>query len=885
LYVERLEDRTLLSNTPVLVKDINPRHHDGLFIPQFTSFQGETFFSAEDGIHGIQLWKTDGTASGTVMVTDINPSEPYGGLAPYALTVSNGKLFFTSGNLGGLWETDGTPQGTIELANIGVDRGTFTFNGNRYTGLVNFNNELYFFAFSNGASNLWKSDGTVAGTVMVTDKVFTPSFYSQDMIAANGTLYFSGSDNGLDVGLWKSDGTADGTVLVKDLTNLSGRPPVKLTDVGGTLYFTGVGKTAAQLWKSDGTEAGTILVKDIRPNFYSIRYNLDQITDVNGRVFFTVDDGVHGNEVWTSDGTAAGTVLVKDINPGKKSSYPFGLTAFNGEVFFRADDPTHGDQLWKSDGTAAGTVIVKQMRTAESAVAFLTPAFGELFFQADDGFHGRELWKTDGTAAGTVLVKDLNLGRKGLDGSYPQYLTNVNGTLYFVTHVHVAKSEDWILWRTNGTAAGTLFLKNFGQSNYSPVHQLTAVGDTLFFTSSFGGNGRELWKSDGTEAGTTLVADINPGKNGSYPYGLTNINGTLYFSANDGTHGGELWKSDGTAAGTVLVADINPGSAGSYPFGFTLFNGAIYFAANDGVHGSQLWKTDGTAAGTVMVSDISSGLYAYDLKVVNGTLYFSNTASSGELWKSDGTTAGTVKVIDVEPGNVDSPISSITALGNLVLFQVEAGFPTSTEIWSSDGTAAGTVKLFEGAGTFSPRPAQITPVGNLAYFVADDSVHGSELWQTDGTPAGTGLNSDLFPGPTGSNPNHLINANGTLFFSANDSIHGDELFEIAPSSSAAAAPQAAAIASAAATGRAVASLSTPGINAMLPASPPAATSAAAQAPAPSPSTPAPPVVSPSTRAADQFFTAFVQGSGSPGESTDRSQTVLGELSAPLGALR
>src|SRR5262249_54185657 len=80
----------------------------------------------------------------------------------------------------------------------------------------------------------------------------------------------------------------------------------------------------------------------------------------------------------------------------------------------------------------------------------------------------------------------------------------------------------------------------------------------------------ELWKSDGTAAGTVMVKDIIPGGAGSNPGGaygyiFTNVNGTLYFSADDGAHGQELWKSDGTAAGTVLVADINPGSGFSNP--------------------------------------------------------------------------------------------------------------------------------------------------------------------------------------------------------------------------------------------------------------------------------------------------------------------------------
>src|SRR5262249_23536232 len=90
----------------------------------------------------------------------------------------------------------------------------------------------------------------------------------------------------------------------------------------------------------------------------------------------------------------------------------------------------------------------------------------------------------------------------------------------------------------------------------SDPHDIVAIGSTAYFAPSDGIQGTELWKSDGTAAGTVLVADINPGSAGSSLGYLTNVNGTLFFAADDGTHGVELWKSDSAAAGTVLVKDI-----------------------------------------------------------------------------------------------------------------------------------------------------------------------------------------------------------------------------------------------------------------------------------------------------------------------------------------
>ena len=339
------------------------------------------------------------------------------------------------------------------------------------------------------------------------------------------------------------------------------------------------------------------------------------------------------------------------------------------------------------------------------------------------------------------------------------------------------------LWKTDGTSAGTVLVRDINPgANSSIPSNLTNVNGTLYFSATDGTNGTELWKSDGTSAGTVLVRDINPGPNGSIPSNLTNINGTLYFSATDGTNGTELWKSDGTSAGTVLVRDIFTGSgSSSSPSNLTNITGTLYFSAADITNGRELWKSDGTSAGTVLVRDINSGGSSSpsNLTNVNGALYFS--ASDGtngtELWKSDGTSAGTVLVRDINPGPGSSSPFNLTNINGTLYFSATDS-SNGTELWKSDGTSAGTVLVRDiNPGSGSSNPSILININGTLYFSATDGSTGIELWKTDGTSAGTVLVRDINSGSGISSPSNLTNINGTLYFSANDGTNGQELWK------------------------------------------------------------------------------------------------------------
>ena len=432
--------------------------------------------------------------------------------------------------------------------------------------------------------------------------------------------------------------------MVKDIrTGGEGSFPGSLTVVGGAVFFVvweidiSDNFYGSVLWRSDGTAAGTAPVRRLFPHPWLGAVN------AKGTLFFTGDDSKSGTELWKSDGTKAGTVLVKDIWPGSEGSWPDGLLSVDGTVFFFGASSERADSLWKSDGTAAGTVLVKEInRTCNSYPSRWgyppgggLNVGGTLFVAASDGTTGCELWKSDGTSSDTVLVKDLS---PGPNDSSPRRMSEVNGTVFFAGVGQGGEGRRRYpvteLWKSDGTTAGTVLLKRI-----APLWIRDVNGTAVFAGSVRGSSGRELWRSDGTTAGTHRVKDIKPGRAddlGRAPG--RSINGTLFFSADDATHGYELWRSDGTAAGTRLVKDIKPGSGSSKPSNMTNVNGTLFFTARDGKHGTELWQSDGTKRGTLLVKDINrhGKSSPQELRNLNGTLLF--TANDGthgrELWKA-----------------------------------------------------------------------------------------------------------------------------------------------------------------------------------------------------------------------------------------------------------
>lgn len=432
------------------------------------ALNGLIYFDAKTETNGKEVWISDGTPDGTKLLKDIKPGignsdeeyvyygGPEGGYYTQGwnreFTLFNNFVYFTAtdGDYGAeLWKSDGTSSGTIMVKDI--REGSASSGPSGYTV---FNNMLYFTACDSNGCELWISDGSEPGTSMVkniapgSDYTYPYDGYSSwpnglnPLTPYNGALYFSAVNTSPEVcGLWKTDGTEGGTVPVKPGVAID--PDDFQVVVNGKLYFAASdGVVGNELWESDGTPAGTKIVKDIFPGPESS--NPRDLILFNNNLFFTAIGSGSDRELWKSDGTESGTVIVKDIYPGPTTSYPQKFMAFNNLLYFVATDSVHGEELWQTNGTVAGTVLTMDIQAGagSSSPQDLTKTSNALYFNADDGIHGQEVWKVDISTGKPVLVKDL---LQGSEGSEPYDFEVLNDVLYFQAYYPEVGNELWKL--------------------------------------------------------------------------------------------------------------------------------------------------------------------------------------------------------------------------------------------------------------------------------------------------------------------------------------------------------------------------------------------------------------------------------------------------------
>ncbi len=411
------------------------------------------------------------------------------------------------------------------------------------------------------------------------------------------------------------------------------------------------------------------LVKDINP---SGNPAISQMTLYNGKLYFSANDGIHGQELWISDGTNNGTYMLKDINPSGSSS-PKELKVCNGKLYFQAAvDGGPTPSLWVSDGTEAGTIDISN--NCYSPQEF-TEMNEKVYFSATNNQYGTELWVTDGTKEGTKIVKNILSHGGDESSSEPTGFTAFNNKLYFV-----AKSGPvyFQIYESDGTESGTVIFSKFNNIGQTNKMKFFVCNGKMFFNplENESDIGSFLYVYDETDV---QKFPIN-GSNFSNPSTFFNWNNTLIFNATTESHGAELWKSDGTIAGTKMIKDINIGTENSNVNHFCIMNNLLYFSAADTLSNVELWVTDGIESGTKKIKEINTNAAntrqssPAALTVFNNSLYFTARPILNQtyLFNSDGTEANTNQIdtnlISNFPSNFNPDVADLIALNDALLF-------------------------------------------------------------------------------------------------------------------------------------------------------------------------------------------------------------------------
>ena len=759
----------------------------------FVPFQGSLWFLADDGVHGRELWKSDGTVAGTQLAADLVPGsdslwgDPYPWLSGRMASAGTSLILLAPALAGGwdLYGSDGSAGGTQLLATWNNVWSQQPLIEGEYASA---NGHVLFFLDSQSSQDrgLWSTDGTPGGT-----QLLLPAEELLWMVVDGNQTYVATQEGFSGGNLYITDGTPANTQRLTDLSQNGVLDPTPGRGVvhQGLLYFGAriidpvAGNLGSDLAVSDGTPAGTTLALDLIPGvqgagpgpFLSDQNTLYAVANITAGV---------GRELHEIDLVSGTATLIADVIPGPTAlnhgdytdqgfEVPF-VSAAQG-IVFPAWTAQEGDELYLLD--PAGQLELVNLlppSTISSTPEDLLRVGDKLFFLANgvgSSSFFKELFMVD-AAAGTppVQVDPIN----PLFEPQAEQLVAFQGGVAFVASSFDSGADPAVWWSDGNTVHRVSTEAAAGDPSF-----LTATDTHLYFVSWNNTTGTELWVSDGSPL-SSQVLDLTPGIESSQLIGLTGFGDLLVARGTIGTGdpGSELVISDGTLAGTRLI-DLEAGPQGSNPSTYVVAGNRFYFTADTSGFGREVWVSDGTALGTQMVADITPGsggtqfglsMGAYGERAVFGYLLPGGVAQ----YVSDGTTQGTQQIV---PPGLSGGLVRYAEVQGLLYFDV--GNSNNKELYVSDGTPQGTGPAPGAnlAGLSFPASVELRPIGERALALPLVGADGEELWAYE---AGIGLYqlADVFEGGPSGTPSEMLQIGNRIWFSGRSSIEGTELHSI-----------------------------------------------------------------------------------------------------------
>jgi ELWxxDGT repeat protein len=590
-----------------------------------------------------------------------------------------------------------------------------------------------------------------------------PGFNDEPVQALPKVLF--GDLRGAGCEVWSIAPDGAGLVLLADLGESGAVVDRSFGSAGGVTFFSGGTILRQGLWRTDGTPGGTFPIKAL-----GLSQELKDLRPGEPWSYFNFYDGSLGAELWRTDGTAKGTALVKDLLPGQSSGVRDleGAIVRADEIFFWADgDGDYDREPWRSDGSEAGTLPLANLDVDIDGERWFVALPSTVLFLVREPGGNAELWRTDGTPDGTFAVWTDPI----ISGTPMRPAVNGNRVLFGIRH-----GDAWTLYVSDGTPAGTVEVTSLSPTDWI-VGPAAPLGTGWMISLDDEVHGREPWVTDGTAAGTRLIADVNPGPEGSLPWKSATLGGGLLVALAGPDSRFDPWYLSPDGGAPARLVDLEPQTGDSQeilPLGER--NGAAYFE-----YRGTLWRTDGSPAGTKPIAaldrTVSPSLPAGFID--GGALFFLESRS--RLWpvRSDGSTDGTWLLSGQPPFIGGSSRYSLLDDGTLI---GATDYEVDTLIWSSAGdTIEPLISLANPGGPGGDGSIEYVPpaAGSVALYRDFSPAQGWELWSLDGAPGGFQLLADLLPGAASSWPGLFLDVGDEVWITVRDAASNLELWRSA----------------------------------------------------------------------------------------------------------
>lgn len=730
--------------TAALFKTLAVGTQDGVESDTLDASGAITYFAGDDGVHGLELWRTDDSAAGAQMVMDINP---------------------------------GTDDANADRRDGRVNSST---DGSRISDLTTVGGKTYFSATDGvHGQEPWVTEGTPESTHMLADLTAGGgSSYPGQFREVDGDVYFRSADSG-EIFVLPAGGSTPQPVA--GLRAQTSTPPVASTAAFYSVYGTVLSATQGTTATAVSHDFGTVGAPDVQPLLFVAgdRYTTSAVATSGNRAFLAAHTSPTDTEsavvLWVTEGHAATEVRLPGDQPASSPQWMTATTS--GSIVFAS-----GGKLYETDGTTTKEVG----STTPDVVDQTAYASGKLYLRATvRGFSYGSLQVNDlagrggGTATPTREVIDF---RPNSEGDYVQQLVVSDDRLYVTAYTENGGTE---LFTTDGSAAGTVSLLPTDQGTGEGVGgegvDLVAAkrGGGVAFVGDSVDYGRELFTTGAAPGSTRLVRDVKAiGRDGRIDGGKTlTIGANTLFQASDASGDTQPWITDGTPAGTTAMFDL---TGYQYLYDLTAYGNQAAFVQRDENGRQALWLTNGTKGNRTQLSNSDPdgivGNDVLDVKVIGNELYYRAANGMGNdgysLFKSDGTHAGTAVPL---PDSADpaSTVEGWAVAGRSVYFTLRTtmSYPYHYSQWRLDTQTGTSTRLPADFGDDTIRQTfgEALAVGDQLYFGGHTDAAGLEPWVTDGTTDGTRMLADVVPGTADSVQwNNFYRAGTTVFISTYD---------------------------------------------------------------------------------------------------------------------